>query len=187
MKVYLVGIGGIGMSGVAGLAKALGFEVSGSDERELYPPASEVLKELKVEVSKPDPEKILKIKPDYLIVGNAIKRDHKEILLAQKEKIPLLSFPEFLEKFILNDKKSLVVSGTHGKTTTSALLSFVLDFLGEDPLFLVGGILKNYGKNFRFGKGRFCILEGDEYPSSFFDPNPKFMHYKPYGLILTSL
>ncbi len=187
MRVYFVGIGGIGMSGVAGLAKALGFEVFGSDEKELYPPSSDLLKELEIEVSKPKPERILKLNPDYLVVGNAIRADHPEVLLAQKLGIPLLSFPEFLEKFLLPGKKSLVISGTHGKTTTSALLSFVLDNLGKDPTFLVGGILKDYGKNFKFGRGYFCVLEGDEYPSSFFDKNPKFMHYQPYGLILTNL
>ena len=187
MKIYFVGIGGIGMSAVAGLARACGFEVYGSDEKELYPPTSELLKELGIEVSKPDPERILKIKPDLLVVGNAVKADHKEVLLAQKIGIPLLSFPEFLEKFIINNKKNLVVAGTHGKTTTSALLAFVLDFLRQDPIFLVGGLLRDYGKNFRFGEGKFCVLEGDEYPSSFFNKNPKFLHYKPYGLILTSL
>jgi len=187
MRVYFVGIGGIGMSGVAGLAKALGMEVFGSDEKELYPPSSELLRELEIEVSKPKPERILKLNPDYLVVGNAIRADHPEVLLAQNLGIPLLSFPEFLEKFLLPGKKSLVISGTHGKTTTSALLSFVLDNLGKDPTFLVGGILKDYGKNFRFGRGYFCVLEGDEYPSSFFDKHPKFMHYQPYGLIFTSL
>ncbi len=187
MKIYFVGIGGIGMSGVAGLAKTFGFEVFGSDEKELYPPASLLLQDLGIEVSKPDPERILKLKPDLLVVGNAVKAEHKEVVLAQKNGIPLLSFPEFLEKFILNEKKNLVVAGTHGKTTTSALLAFVLDFLKQDPIFLVGGLLKDYGKNFRSGRGEYCVLEGDEYPSSFFDKNPKFLHYKPFGLILTSL
>lgn len=187
MKIYFVGIGGIGMSGVAGLAKTCGLEIFGSDEKELYPPASEVLKELDIEVSKPDPERILTLKPDFIVVGNAIKVEHEEVLLAQKIGIPLLSFPEFLEKFILNERKNLVVAGTHGKTTTSALLAFALDFLNQDPIFLVGGLLKNYGKNFRFGRGEFCVLEGDEYPSSFFNKNPKFLHYKPFGLILTNL
>lgn len=187
MKLYFVGIGGIGMSGVCGLAKASGWEVFGSDEKSLYPPAEELLKELNLEVFKPDPQRLLSLKPDYLVVGNAVKENHIEVSLAQKLGIPLFSFPEFLEKFILKDKKNLVIAGTHGKTTTSALLGYTLDFLGEDPLFLVGGILKDYGKNFRFGKGHFSVLEGDEYPSSFFNKNPKFFHYKPFGLILTSL
>jgi len=187
MRVYLIGIGGIGMSACAGLAKAMGFEVYGSEEREVLPPASEILKELQIVPSKPDPERLLELKPEVVVLGNAVKKDHIEIITAQKAGLPLLSFPEFLETYLLRDRVSLVVGGTHGKTTTSALLSFTLERLGEDPSFLVGGILKDFGKNYRLGKGRFFVLEGDEYPSSAFNPNPKFFHYRPFGLILTSL
>lgn len=187
MKVYFIGIGGIGMSGVAGLCKGLGFKVCGSEENPLYPPSSHLLKELKIKVFTPSEENLLKIKPDLVVVGNAIRSSHIEVERAKILKIPLLSFPEFIENFILNKKKALVIAGTHGKTTTSALLSFTLSKLGGSPSFLVGGLLKDTGKNFAYGAGEFVVLEGDEYPSAFFNQNPKFLHYKPFGLILTSL
>ncbi|MFN3407328.1 MAG: UDP-N-acetylmuramate--L-alanine ligase, partial [Caldimicrobium sp.] len=187
MKVHFIGIGGIGMAGVAGLAKSLGFEVTGSEDKELYPPSSDILKDLNIKVLKSKEENIERIGPDIVVVGNAVKKDHLEVQKALQRKIPLLSFPEFIEKYLLPNKKSLVITGTHGKTTTSALLSFILDSLGEEPSFLVGGLLKNYQKNYKIGKGPWVVLEGDEYPSAFFDPNPKFFHYNPYGLVITSL
>ncbi|MFN3921430.1 MAG: UDP-N-acetylmuramate--L-alanine ligase [Caldimicrobium sp.] len=187
MKVYFIGIGGIGMSGVAGIAKELGLEVYGSEDKELYPPASQLLKELHIEVLKASEENLLLHKPDLIVVGNAIKRDHPEVIKAVEMKIPILSFPEFIERYLLSEKKSLVVAGTHGKTTTASLLSYLLDALGEDPSFLVGGLIKNYNRNFHLGKRPWFVLEGDEYPSAFFNSNPKFLHYKPYALILTSL
>ncbi|MFN3504668.1 MAG: UDP-N-acetylmuramate--L-alanine ligase [Caldimicrobium sp.] len=187
MKVHFIGIGGIGMSGVSGLAKSLGYKVTGSEEKPLYPPALDLLKDLNIEVLKVKEENIDWIKPDIIVVGNAIKKEHIEVKKALQYHIPLLSFPEFIKKYLLPGKKSLVISGTHGKTTTSGLLSFILDTLGEEPSFLVGGLLKNYQKNYNLGSGPWFVLEGDEYPSSFFDPNPKFFHYNPFGLVLTSL
>ncbi len=187
MKVHFLGIGGIGMSGVAGLAKALGFEVTGSEEKPLYPPSSLLLKDLDIPIFKATKENITLINPDLIVVGNAIKRDHPEVLEALSLNLPLFSFPQFIRQYLLPNKKPIVVAGTHGKTTTSALLSFLLYTLGEDPSFLVGGILKQNQRNFQLGKGRWFVLEGDEYPSAFFEPIPKFFHYHPYALILTSL
>ncbi len=187
MRIYFIGIGGIGMSAVAGLAKGLGFEVSGSEENPLYPPSSLILEELGIKVLKPSEENLSEFTPDLVVVGNAVRATHLEVEKAKALGLPILSFPEFIEKYLLPEKKALVVAGTHGKTTTSALLSFSLTRLAQDPSFLVGGILKNTGKNFATGKGEFMVLEGDEYPSAFFDPNPKFLHYRPFGLILTSL
>lgn len=187
MKVYLCGIGGIGMCGLAGILKSKGFEVFGSDEGEIYPPASEILEYLNISVFKPDPKNLRVLKPEALIVGNAIKKDHPEILEGEKLGIPLYSFPSFLEEFFLKKKKVLVCAGTHGKTTTTALLSWTAYSLGLEPSFLIGGVLKNTNLNFKEGKGDFFILEGDEYPSAFFDPHPKFLHYFPYGVILTGL
>ncbi|MCX8041996.1 MAG: Mur ligase family protein [Thermodesulfobacteriaceae bacterium] len=187
MRVYLCGLGGIGMCGVAGILKNKGFEVFGSEEKEIYPPASEILKFLEIPILKPDPQNLNLIKPEALIIGNAIKRDHPEVLEAEKLGIPLYSFPSFLEKFLLKGKKVLVCAGTHGKTTTTALLSWVVLNLGLDPSFLIGGVFKNKGLNFNSGEGEFFIIEGDEYPSAFFDSQPKFLHYSPFGIILTSL
>jgi len=187
MEVFLIGIGGIGMCGVAGILKNSGFKVYGSEKDRVYPPASDILRKLGVPVYKFDPQNIINIKPDAVIVGNAIKSDHPEVLESKKLQIPLYSFPSFLEKFILFDKKVLVCAGTHGKTTTTALLSYVLEKSELDPSYLVGGVLKHSLSNFRTGNNPWMVIEGDEYPSSFFDKNPKFLHYKPFGLILTSL
>ena len=187
MKVYLIGIGGIGMCGVAGILKELGFEVYGSEKDKPYPPSSEILKKLNIPIFKPDPENIKKIKPDSVIVGNIAKKDDLEVLTAQELGIPLYSFPSFLEKFIFLNKKVLVCAGTHGKTTVTALLSYTLETLGLDPTYLVGGVLKHTNFNFRTGKSSFVVIEGDEYPSSFFDKEPKFLHYTPFALILTNL
>lgn len=187
MRVYFVGIGGIGMSGVAGLAKSLGFEVWGSERGPLHPPSSEILKILNIPVLEPRKENIHSLKPHFLVVGNTISRDHPEIEEAFKLNLPLLSFPDFIKRYLLPERKSLVVAGTHGKTTSSALLAHILKDLGEGVTFLVGGMLNNFQRNYHFEQGKWLVLEGDEYPSAFFDIKAKFLHYEPYGLILTSL
>jgi len=187
MKVYMIGIGGIGMSGVAGILKESGFEVYGSEKGNLYPPSSEVLKKLNVPIYKPDPENIRKIKPNAVIVGNITKKDDQEVVASKELGIPLYSFPSFLNKFVFKDKKVLVCAGTHGKTTVTALLSYTLEALNLDPTYLVGGVLKHSELNFRKGNGVFSVVEGDEYPASFFDKEAKFLYYQPFSLILTSL
>lgn len=187
MKTYFIGIGGIGMSGVAGLAKEKGYEVLGSEASEIYPPSSEILNLLGIRVNKPAKENIYHFKPDLVVVGNAINSSHPEVLASQELGLSLLSFPEFINKYLLPGKKSLVVAGTHGKTTTSTLLAWCLSSLKEHPSFLIGGMGINFERNFAYAKGPWFVLEGDEYPSAFFDRRPKFLHYHPYGLILTSL
>ncbi|MDN5379429.1 UDP-N-acetylmuramate--L-alanine ligase [Thermodesulfobacterium sp.] len=187
MKVYFIGIGGIGMCGVAGLLKQSGYEVFGSEKGEIYPPASDILKNLGIKVLPFDPENIVKIKPDCVIVGNSVKANHPELLKAQKLNLPLYSFPQFLEKNWFNGKKVLVCAGTHGKSTTTALLSYLMKRGGYSPSFLVGGVLRDEEKNFGYGEGEWMVIEGDEYPSASFDRVPKFFHYKPYAVILTSL
>ena len=187
MKVYLIGIGGIGMCGVVGILKESGFMVFGSEKGNLYPPSSQVLKKLSIPIYEPDPQNIEKIKPDAVIVGNIAKKDDIEVLASQKLGIPLYSFPSFLNQFIFKNKKVLVCAGTHGKTTVTALLSYTFEYLGLDPTYLVGGVLRHSELNFRKGNGSFAIVEGDEYPASFFDKAPKFLYYKPFSLILTNL
>ncbi len=187
VRVYFIGIGGIGMCGVAGIAKSLGFEIFGSEGNSLYPPSSSILEALEIKVFSPSEENLLKINPQIIVVGNAVREDHPEVLAAQKRNLKILSFPQFIEHFLLPSKKSLVVAGTHGKTTTSSILAYSLNQLNLEPSFLVGGVLKNYNKNFEYSQKEWVVLEGDEYPSAFFDRVPKFFHYQPYGLILTSL
>lgn len=186
-RVFFIGIGGIGMSGTAGIAKEMDYEVAGSEKGKILPPSSEVLKSLNIPVFFFSEKNIPTFKPDLVVVGNAVKRDHEEVRKCEELNIPIYSFPQFLEKFVFLNKKVLVCAGTHGKTTSSALFSYSLEKIGLDPTYLVGGILKHTGKNYRKGNGIWCVVEGDEYPSSFFDPYPKFFHYHPFGLLLTSL
>jgi len=187
MRVHFIGIGGIAMSAVAGLAKEMGFEVSGSESNPIYSPAKDILNELGIRVLASQESNIDLIDPQYVVVGNAVKRDNDEVARARALGKEVLSFPQLIKRFILKDKVSLVVAGTHGKTTTSALLAWSLFRLSQDPTFVIGGLIRETGRNFRFGKGRYVVLEGDEYPSAYFDPVPKFFHYYPFGLILTSL
>ena len=185
---HLLGIGGIGMSALAGLLKSRGFHISGSEDGPPYPPASLILKRLGIEpFCQGNPERLKEISPDYMVVGNAIRRDHPEVEAARRLGIPLLSLPETLKRFVLPVKLPLVVAGTHGKTTTSALLAFTLERLGGAPTFFLGGLLRERGLNFGWGEGPYAVLEGDEYDSAFFEKTPKFWHYQPFSAILTSI
>ncbi len=187
-KVHLVGIGGVGMVALAGLLKARGWEISGSEAAPPYPPASEILRYLGI---KPRlgyrAENLLQESPSAVVIGNVIRRDNPEAQAALGSSLPVYSLPSALAEWILPGKKSLVVAGTHGKTTTTALLAYTLEKLGSDPLFMVGGLLRDRGLNFRWGKGPFAVLEGDEYDSAFFDKTPKFWHYQPFASILTGI
>ncbi len=176
------------MAGLAGLLKYKGFQVSGSELSPPYPPAKEILASLGI---KPR----LKFDPCFLgsqsweawVVGNAVSKTHPEVGWAQEQGISLYSLPQALKKWIFPGKKNLVVAGTHGKTTTTALLAWALEYLGLSPTFLIGGVLKDRGLNFGAGEGPYLVLEGDEYDSAFFDKTPKFWHYSPWGALLTSV
>ena len=125
--------------------------------------------------------------PDLVVVGNVIRRDNPEAQAVLAQNLPRLSLPEALNRFLVGDRQSLVVAGTHGKTTTTALISWLLFALGLDPGFMVGGIAKNFQTNYRVGRGRFVALEGDEYDTAFFDKRPKFVHFHPRAAVLTSI
>ncbi len=184
-KIHFIGIGGIGMSALAGIAKELGFEVSGSDSADIYPPASEALEKYGIKYQVPYKKENLK-EPDLVVIGGAISKDNPEVLAAQKEKIEIVSFPEFLYK-ISKDKYRIVVTGTHGKTTVSAMIAWILKEAGENPSFFIGGVLKNLGINSSVGKGKYLVAEGDEYFTSVFDRTPKFLHYHPHFGVITSM
>lgn len=187
-SIHLLGIGGIGMVALAGLLKARGFEITGTEATPPYPPASKVLKDLGIEpILGFREENIDLVKPSAVVVGNVIRADNPEVKRARKLGLPLHSMPSALAEWILPDKKSLVVAGTHGKTTTTALLAHTLETLSTEPTYLVGGILRSSGLNFRYGNGPFVVLEGDEYDSAFFDKSPKFWHYRPWAAILTGV
>jgi len=186
-RIHLVGVAGTGMGSFAGMLKAAGYEVTGSDEK-VYPPMSDMLEAWGVEVLTPySPANLDAAKPDLVIIGNVIRRVNVEATAVRARGIPQMSFPAAFGSLVLEGKHSVVVAGTHGKTTTSALLSHVLVSAGTDPTFLVGGVTLNYDGNFRNGNGPFVVVEGDEYDTAYFDKGPKFLHYHARTALLTSV
>jgi UDP-N-acetylmuramate: L-alanyl-gamma-D-glutamyl-meso-diaminopimelate ligase len=184
--IHMIAIGGTGMSGVAGLLKAAGYRVTGSDG-DLYPPVSTLLAGLGISWSTGYRPENLTPDTDLVVVGNAVSKSNPEVLAAQERGLRMLSFPQALSEFFLKDKKPLVVVGTHGKTTTTSLLAWVLESAGLQPGVLIGGWAKNFNGNHQLGKGRYFVIEGDEYDTAFFDKGPKFLHYRPMMAILTSI
>ena len=126
-------------------------------------------------------------RPDLAVVGNVIRRDNPEAQALLESDIPRLSLPEALNRFLVGERRSLVVAGTHGKTTTTALIAWLLYALGLDPGFMVGGLARNFEANYRVGRGPYVVLEGDEYDTAFFDKRPKFVHFRPQVAVLTSI
>lgn len=186
-RIHLVGVAGTGMGSFAGMLKTAGYEVTGSDES-VYPPMSDMLTAWGVEVMTPySPANLDAARPDLVIIGNVIRRVNVEATAVRERGIPQMSFPAAFGSLVLEGKHSVVVAGTHGKTTTSALLSHVLVVAGTGPTFLVGGVTVNYNSNFRNGSGPFVVVEGDEYDTAYFDKGPKFMHYRARTALLTSV
>jgi UDP-N-acetylmuramate: L-alanyl-gamma-D-glutamyl-meso-diaminopimelate ligase len=186
-RVHLVGVGGTGMGAFAGMLKSAGYTVTGSDEN-VYPPMSDMLREWGIEVFTPyAPENLDRAKPDLVIIGNVIRRVNPEATAVRERNLPQMSFPAAMGSLVLSGKHSVVVVGTHGKTTTSALMAHVLTDAGRDPTFLVGGVTLNQGGNFRLGRGEHVVVEGDEYDTAYFDKGPKFLHYRAKTALLTSI
>src|SRR6476620_990347 len=175
-RIHLGGFAGTGMGSFAGMLKAKGYVVTGSDE-EVYPPMRDILAAWGVQVMTPySPANLDAAKPDLVIIGNVIRHVNPEATAVRERGIPQMSFPAAFGSLVLEGKHSVVVAGTHGKTTTSALLSHVLVSAGTDPTFLVGGVTLNANSNFRIGNGEFVVVEGDEYDTAYFDKGPKFLH-----------
>ncbi len=183
--IHLMGICGTGVGALAGMLQAAGYEVSGSDEH-VYPPMSDFLASLGIRVMAGYDGKNLHPSPDLVIVGNVITQANPEAQALIKAKLPYLSMPQALGELFLQGRKSLVVCGTHGKTTTSSILATMLHYAGRSPGFMIGGLVQEFGRNFNIGTGEF-VIEGDEYDTAFFDKGPKFLHYQPQIAIITSI
>src|ERR1700676_5458734 len=184
--VHVIGIGGSAMAPLAGMLREHGFRVTGSDSG-VYPPASTLLDSLGIAFYNAFDASHLQPAPDLVVVGNIIARGNPELEEVLDKKIPYRSLPEILEEIFLPGHHSIVVSGTHGKTTTTAMLAWIFHSAGKRPNFLVGGVAENFGKSYGLGGGPEFILEGDEYETAFWDRGPKFFHYHPDDLIITSL
>ncbi len=184
--IHLIGICGTAMASLAGMLKQRGFQVTGSDSA-VYPPMSDFLAELGIPVAQPFDAQNLEPAPDLVVVGNAISRGNPELEQLLDRRIPFCSLPQLLHDEFLRGKEVLVVAGTHGKTTTTSMLAWIFHTAGMQPSFLIGGIAENFGSSFHLGSGKHFILEGDEYDTAFFDKGPKFLHYFPDSIILTSV
>jgi UDP-N-acetylmuramate: L-alanyl-gamma-D-glutamyl-meso-diaminopimelate ligase len=184
--VHIIGICGTAMASLAGLLKQRGLKVTGSDAA-AYPPMSDFLAALAIPVAQPYAETNLKPRPDWVVVGNAISRGNIELEHVLDQRIPFRSMPDTLYDFFLRTREPIVIAGTHGKTTTTSMLAWIFQHAGKDPSFLVGGIAENFGSSFALRQGKHFIIEGDEYDTAFFDKGPKFLHYFPQAVILTSV
>lgn len=184
--IHIMAVCGTAMGALAVMLKELGYTVTGSDQN-TYPPMSTFLAEKGVMVTKGFNTGNLAYNPDLVIVGNAISRDNPEAQYLDQARLNYCSMPQAINHFITREKKVLLVTGTHGKTSTASLLAWTLHYLGYDPSFLIGGILNNFNSNFRLGNGPYAVIEGDEYDTAFFDKGPKFLHYDAATTILTGI
>jgi len=184
-RVHLMGICGTAMASLAGMLRARGIAVTGSDQG-IYPPMSVQLASLGIEAM-PFSEANVEPPPDLIVIGNAIRRGNPEVERVLDRKMRFTSMPALLREEFLRDRRVTVVAGTHGKTTTTAMLAWVLTACGADPSFLVGGIPRNFNASYRLGGGSDFVIEGDEYDTAFFDKGPKFMHYLPDTVVLNAV
>jgi UDP-N-acetylmuramate: L-alanyl-gamma-D-glutamyl-meso-diaminopimelate ligase len=184
--IHLIGICGTGMAALAGMLHQRGFKVTGSDAN-VYPPMSDFLAGAGIEVMEGYSAANLSRRPDLVVVGNVVRAVNPEAVELARQAIPYLSMPQTLARFFLEGKTPLVVTGTHGKTTTSSLLATTLHRTGSTPGFMIGGLVEAFGRNYHLGDGPYFVVEGDEYDTAFFNKVSKFQHYRPHGAILTSV
>src|SRR5437016_13537374 len=186
-KIYLIGICGTAMASLAGMLREKGYAVCGSDS-DVYPPMSDFLDRIGIQVFKGyDPANIEKAKPELVVIGNALSRGNVEIEYVLNAGIRYASMAETVKEFFIRGKNSIVVAGTHGKTTTTAMLAWILDVAGRRRSSLVGGIAENFGKSFQVADGPDFVIVGDEYDTAFFDKGPKFLHYLPRIVLLKNI
>jgi UDP-N-acetylmuramate: L-alanyl-gamma-D-glutamyl-meso-diaminopimelate ligase len=186
MHYHLIGICGTAMASLAGMLQARGHRVTGSDEN-VYPPMSTMLEGLGIAVAQGYRPENLAVAPDCVIIGNAIPRGNPEVEETLKRKLLYRSQAETVKEEFIQGKRSLVVAGTHGKTTTTSIAAWVMDQGGLNPTFLVGGVVQNFNLSFRVTDSQHVIIEGDEYDTAYFDKGPKFMHYLPELAIVANI
>ncbi len=184
--IHLTAICGTGMGALACMLKEMGYTVSGSDQH-VYPPMSEFLHDKGISLFEGYRSHHLDHRPDLVVVGNAVSKDNPEVIAMQRLGLAYCSMPQAINRFAAAAKQQIVVTGTHGKTTTSAFIAWLLYSAGLDPSFLVGGILSNFNSSYRVGQGNWIVLEGDEYDTAYFDKGPKFWHYTPAITVLTGV
>jgi UDP-N-acetylmuramate: L-alanyl-gamma-D-glutamyl-meso-diaminopimelate ligase len=185
-KIHLMGICGTAMGSLAGMLKAEGYEVRGSDEH-VYPPMSTQLQQLQIPYFEGYQASNLDWNPDLVVVGNVIPRVNPEATAMRECGLSYASLPQTLAEFFIRDRHSVVVTGTHGKTTTTGVIAWTLHHAGYNPGFMVGGIMKNFDASYSVGNGNYFVTEGDEYDTAYFDKVPKFIHYRPQTGIITSV
>jgi UDP-N-acetylmuramate: L-alanyl-gamma-D-glutamyl-meso-diaminopimelate ligase len=185
-NIHLIAVCGTAMGALAAMLKDKGYQVSGSDQK-VYPPMSEFLAWKHIHVNNGFSADNIAGETDLVIVGNAVGKDNPEVKKVAEKGIAFCSMPQAIIHFIAQGKKLLVITGTHGKTTTSSLLAWILFQAGLDPSYVIGGVLKNFNSNYRLGNGQYVVIEGDEYDTAFFDKGPKFLHYSPYAAVMTGI
>lgn len=186
MHIHILGICGTFMGSLAILARELGFHVSGSDEN-VYPPMSTQLEEQGISLFRGYNAEVLNPPPDLVIIGNAMKRGNPSVEYVLEKGLPYVSGPEFFSRYIAPERWVLAAAGTHGKTSTSSMLAWILEYAGMSPGFLIGGIPKDFGISARLGETPFFVIEADEYDTAFFDKRSKFVHYHPRTVIINNL
>jgi UDP-N-acetylmuramate: L-alanyl-gamma-D-glutamyl-meso-diaminopimelate ligase len=186
MRIHILGICGTFMGGIAALAKDAGHQVSGSDEN-VYPPMSTQLRKLGIKLQEGYAPEHLTDDLDCVLVGNVLSRGNPAVEALLNSGTPYYSGPEWLARNGLRDKWVLAVAGTHGKTTTTSMLAWILDYAGLEPGFLIGGVPRDFSISARLGRSRYFVVEADEYDTAFFDKRAKFIHYRPRTLVITNL
>lgn len=186
MHYHLIGICGTAMASLAGMLQARGHHITGSDEN-VYPPMSNMLESLGIQIMRGYDAGHLTPSPDCVVVGNAIPRGNPEVEETLNRRLLFRSLPEVLKDEFIRGRRSLVIAGTHGKTTTTSLAAWVIEQAGLNPSFLVGGVVQNFGASFRVTDSDYFIIEGDEYDTAYFDKGPKFMHYLPELAVVNNI
>jgi UDP-N-acetylmuramate: L-alanyl-gamma-D-glutamyl-meso-diaminopimelate ligase len=182
-SIHIMGIGGTAMAALAGMLVDAGYTVTGSDGSKVYPPMSDYLERIGVAPMEGYVASNLDHTPDLVIVGNVVRSSYPEAEALLQSDIPYMSFPALLGARFISDKRCIVMAGTHGKTTTSAIAAWLLEAAGKAPGFLVGGVMANFDRTARACDGDHFVIEGDEYDTAFFDKGPKFLHYRPTTVV----